>query len=106
MNIKHIKGLTFALILSAFSSSSYANNDSGTDKEISYLLEEIAKTEEESLELEKVVSGGKIFVYDLQGRLVFALEESEMLPQHYKVLFQSDLVMESLGNKYYVKTNG
>ena len=97
------KNTALALVVSLGVVSAQAAGNDKTEKEyneIIELLEEYsneAYLESHGLKLENTIS-----VYDLEGGLLFSKEESELSSENYRILFQSDLLMESSGNFHYL----
>ena len=91
-----IKHILSAILLVGVSTYGMAESDTKEEELISI----IESSKELSFEMPAFEQ--KIFVYDLDGRLVLESDRDELNEQDFKILFQSDLMMETAGSEYYI----
>ena len=103
MNINKIRGLALALAMLSAIGTSFANNGDQRDKETELLIDTLnIESHDAYLEAFGLTREQKIFVYYLNGELVFEANESDLKADHYRTIFQSDFIMEYTGNRYYI----
>jgi len=104
--MRGIKCLTIALAMFLGIGIAEADNKDKSDNGHNDLIEDMNEFSENAfIEAYGLNRQHKIFVYDLDGRLLLAAKETDLKAEQYKIIFQSDLIMESAGNQYYIEMN-
>ena len=79
------------------------NNNNKSENEYQELIELLDQYSAEAYrEANGLKNESRVMVYDLDGSLILSKDESELNAENYKVLFQSDLMMESSGDLLYI----
>ena len=83
--------------------SAVASSTDKNEKEFQALLEELNNVSETAyMEAHGLNQNNKIYIFEIDGTLRLESDASDLHPEEYKILFQSDLLMESNGNQYYI----
>ncbi len=103
MTTREIKGLALGLVMLSGIGITQANNKDKTEKEYNELIQGINGVSQNAfMEAHGLNREQKVFVYDMDGVLLLEAGESALDANQYKIIFQSDLVMESAENQIYI----
>ena len=103
MKKQGIRGLAMAIAMLSGLGSIQASTGDKTEKDYQALLKELNNYSENAyMEAHGLNRDRKILVYELNGTIHLDAKESELNPEQYKILFQSDLMMESAGEEFYI----
>lgn len=103
MKTRGIKGLALGLMMLSGIGATQADNKDKTEKEYNELINALNEVSENAfIEAHGLSRERKVFVFDMDGGLLLEANESTLYADQYKIIFQSDLVMESAGNQIYI----
>ncbi len=103
MITRRIKGLALGLLMLSGIGATQADHKYKTEKEYNELIQALNDVSENAfIEAYGLNWEQKVYVYDIDGGLLLEETEADLNSDQYKVIFQSDFVMESAGNQIYI----
>lgn len=103
MNTRRIKGLALGLAMLSGVEISQARDSDKSEREYKELIEALDMVSQNAfMEAHGLNQHKKVYVYNLNGQLVLETQENTLDSKQYKIIFQSDLMMESGGDQYYI----